>query len=121
MPTNAAPANKPAYTPNIWDQKELGVMWKKEKLTTKEKYLTGAFSLKKVFGLLGVKTLEELLALDINFVVFSNKNKSKDTHPDLRIYWSEPRVKGASTVPTARPAARAAAPVAPAPDSSELI
>jgi hypothetical protein len=121
MPTNAAaPATKPAYVPNIWDQKELGVMWKKEKLTTKEKYLTGAFKLGKVFGLLGVKTLEELLALDINFVVFSNKNKSKDTHPDLRIYWSEPRVKGASpTVPTARPAA--AAPVAAVPDGGVLI
>lgn len=119
-PTNNRPASAAQQT-NPWDQKEMGVLWRREKQSNKEKYLTGPINLKNVVTFLGIKTLDELLRTDLNVVVFSNKGKSKETHPDLRIYYSEPRQKtGATTAPARTP--RAAEPVEEAaPSSSELI
>ena len=71
-----------------WDKKELGVLWKKESQTSKEKYLTGVINLKN----LGFDK-------DVSVIIFSNKHKNKDTHPDLRIYLSEKRTKTATAAP----------------------
>jgi hypothetical protein len=125
MPTtNNRNASAPAAKePNAWDQKEMGVLWKREKQSNKEKYLTGPLNLKNVVTYLGIKTLDQLLAAELNMVVFSNKGKSKDTHPDLRIYYSEPRAKTGATTTSSRPEPRAStpAPAEPAPSSNELI
>lgn len=107
---------------NVWDEKELGCLWRREKQSTKEKYLTGVLKADK---------LRELLAKsneDIQLVCFSNKGKSKDTHPDLRVYLSEKRPASNSTA--SAPAAprgdttrsgRTAPVAAPAPDNDGLI
>ena len=100
---------------NPWDKKELGVLWKKESKTKGEKYLTGTVNLKS----LGFDQ-------DVPVIIFSNKNKKKDTHPDLRIYLSERRDASAAPArpsPAVRPAvpAPAAPVVAPVQDDQELI
>lgn len=71
-----------------WDNKELGVLWKRESQTKKEKYLTGVINLKS----LGFDK-------DVSIIIFSNKTKKKDTHPDLRIYVSEKRTAAVSKAP----------------------
>jgi hypothetical protein len=88
---------------SAWDAKEIGCFWRRESKGTKEKYLTGVINLKA----LGFDK-------DVQVIGFSNKRKTKDTHPDIRLYISEK--KGASGQSSA-PAAAAA----PAPDSNELI
>jgi hypothetical protein len=94
---------------NNWEDKELGCLWRREKQSTKEKYLTGVINLKA----LGFDK-------DVQVVCFSNKHKTKDTHPDIRIYISEK--KPAAKTATASAPAKAAAPSpAPVPDASELI
>jgi hypothetical protein len=97
---------------NNWDEKELGCLWKREKQSTKEKYLTGVLSAKKLQALVAA-------GADVQVVCFSNKGKTKDTHPDLRIYLSEKRPAGAAGATSTRPAATT--PAAPTPDASELI
>ncbi len=107
---------------NIWDEKELGCLWRREKSSTKEKYLTGVLNAKKLRALLD-KSDE-----DIQLVCFTNKNKSKDTHPDLRIYLSEKRPTSdgpraaapAAATQATRPAARPTQ-SAPPPDANDLI
>lgn len=58
-----------------WSKRELGALWKKD--SAKGKYLSGYLNLTE----LGVTD-------KVNVVLFSNKNKSKDTAPDFRIYLS---------------------------------
>jgi len=97
---------------NAWEEKELGCLWRREKASTKEKYLTGVLSADK---------LRKLLAgsgEDIQLVCFTNKHKNKDTHPDLRIYLSEKKPAGTTAPRAAVP--QAAAPVA-TPDANELL
>ena len=124
--TNNRNASAPAGAkePNPWDQKEMGVLWKRQKQSNQENYLTGPLNLKNICTFLGIKTLEQLLATELNVIGFSNKNKSKDTHPDIRLYYSEPRAKQATTT-TSRPAtprASTPAPAAePAPTANDLI
>lgn len=88
-----------------WDEKELGCLWRKESKTTQEKFLTGVISLKNI----GIDRT-------VDVVVFTNKRKTKDTHPDLRIYLSEK--KGATPTPRATAPAPTPAPVV---DTNELI
>ena len=129
MPANAATSRPASDTPNPWEKKELGCLWKKSKKGTNEGYLTGVISLGKVLENIEVSSIEELRKLDLDLICFSNKNKKKDTHPDVRIYYSEPRASAAPAPAAARPAAaRAPRPAPPAPaaapapvDSSELI
>lgn len=92
-----------------WKNKELGALWKREKQSSKEKYLTGTLNL-KVLG----------FDKDIPLVIFSNKRKTTDAHPDLRIYLSE---KQAGTRSTAKPATApvAAEPAAAPASNNELI
>jgi hypothetical protein len=86
-------------------------MWKKEKKGSTEKYLTGTLNLKNVPG---------FPDMDVPIVVFSNKRKLKDTHPDLRIYLSEKRDSGTAPAPVSAPAKKTApAPVAQADQGSD--
>ena len=61
---------------NEWSKREIGALWKKDGPT--QKYLSGYLTIDE----LGTQT-------KVNVVVFSNKNKSKDTAPDFRIYLSK--------------------------------
>jgi hypothetical protein len=108
MPTNTN-ANA-SDKPNVWDAKELGCMWRREKKGSQEKYLTGILNFKNVPGFPDI---------DVPIVVFTNKRKSKDTHPDLRIYLSEK--KGASSNAAPAKPARTAAPVAAQTAPNDLI
>lgn len=60
---------------NEWAKRELGALWKKD--SAKGKYLSGYLNLNE----LGITD-------KVNVVLFSNKNKTKDTAPDFRIYLS---------------------------------
>lgn len=100
-----------------WQQKELGVLWKRKKKGTNESFLTGRINLKN----LGFDK-------DVEVIIFTNKKKTEEKHPDLRIYVSEPRPNGGAqaTAPTPaakKPAAPAAkpAPAAPPAQDEELI
>jgi uncharacterized protein (DUF736 family) len=57
-----------------WAEREMGALWKRE--NSNQKYLTGKI---KVDG------------VEKNVVIFSNKHKQKDTHPDFRVYLSRDR------------------------------
>jgi hypothetical protein len=102
-----------------WQKKEIGVLWKKESKTTKEKYITGVFNFKNIPGFPDV---------DVQIVGFSNKRKEKDTHPDVKCYISEPRDKkpapaaprAAAPAPTPTPTPAPVAATAPAPDNDLL-
>lgn len=105
---------------NEWQNKEVGVLWKREKKSNGEKFLTGKLDLKNI----GIDQV-------VDIVVFQNKKKEKDTHPDLRIYKSEPRegapntATAATAAPVAKkpaaPKAAAPAPEAPAEGDNEII
>ena len=62
-----------------WSEREIGALWKRE--SPNQKYLTGKL---KVDG------------VEKTVVIFSNKHKKKDNHPDFRIYKSEPRNQDSS-------------------------
>lgn len=94
---------------NNWDDKELGCLWKRKKQSTGENYLTGVINLKP----LGFDK-------DVQVVCFGNKHKTKDTHPDIRIYISEKKPVGKTAAPAA-PAKAPAAPTPTPPDANELI
>lgn len=61
---------------NDWSKREIGALWKKD--GPSQKYLSGYLTIDE----LGTQT-------KVNVVVFSNKNKSKDTAPDFRVYLSK--------------------------------
>lgn len=110
-------------TPNPWEAKELGVFWKRTKQGTTESYLTGNLNLKNLIAQ-GVD-----LSQDIQVIMFTNKKKLKETHPDLRLYISEKRDATAkapakTTAPvkaTAKPATAAPKTAATAVPDNELI
>lgn len=113
--TNNRPENANTAPKNAWDQKELGCMWQRVKKDSTDKYLTGVLNLKNIPG---------FPDQDVPIVVFKNKNKQQDKHPDLRVYLSEKRQSDGQAQATApsRAPARAPAPVAPPPDlSNDLI
>lgn len=101
--TNTPPTQDP------WQAKELGVLWARVKKGSTEKYLTGTINLKNV----------GLPDKDVPVIIFQNKKKQKETHPDLRIYISEKReapAAGAKPAVAATTVAPKAAPkAAPAP------
>jgi len=71
METNT---NSKSDSKSEWSEREIGALWKRESAT--QKYLTGKL---KVDG------------VEKNVVIFSNKHKQKDTHPDFRVYLSRDR------------------------------
>jgi len=83
-------------------QIEIGALWKKQGTT--QKFLSGTI---KRSALPEGKE-------DIQVVVFSNKFKKADNHPDLRIYISKPRAGAAPiSTATANPVAALKTKVAP--------
>jgi len=68
-------------TTSEWQQRELGALWKKESPT--QKYLSGHVKVDDGMG--GEETLQ--------LIIFANKQKQKDNHPDFRIYKSQPLSK----------------------------
>lgn len=91
-------------------QIEIGALWKKQGLT--QKFLSGTIKRS------AIPEGNE----DVQIVVFSNKFKKAENHPDLRIYLSKPKVAAApATAPTKKSTvvAKAAANPEPEVDSSE--
>lgn len=70
---------------NEWQERELGALWKKESAT--QKYLSGHVKVDDGMG--GEDTLQ--------LIIFANKHKQKDNHPDFRIYKSTPLAKKATS------------------------
>lgn len=88
----------------VWDAKELGVLWKR-KSAKGETFLTGKLNLKS-----------QGFDKDISVVAFTNKQKKKDTHPDIRLYFSEPKQTTAD-----KPAPKKAVASTPPPQDDDLI
>jgi len=61
-------------TQNEWAAREIGALWKKE--GQNQKYLSGKL---KLPDNLGDKK-------DLGVVVFTNRHKNQDNHPDFRVY-----------------------------------
>ena len=82
-------ANKPKS-----DQVELGALWKKEGKA--QKFLSGELDL----AALGIQK-------KVPVVIFTNKFKQKDTHPDYRVFLSKPKptTGGGKSAPAAQPEA----------------
>lgn len=76
---------------NEWAKRELGALWKKD--SAKGKYLSGYLNLTE----LGITD-------KVNVVLFSNKNKTKDTAPDFRIYLSVDKNNTGAAAQKAAPA-----------------
>ena len=94
------------------DQIEIGALWKKEGKS--QKFLAGNINIKNLTD----DQVKQLIATkEIPVVIFSNKFKQKDTHPDLRVYLSKPK----TSAPAPAPAAKTAAAPAAAENDNEII
>lgn len=93
------------------DKKELGALWKRKAKTSGESYLSGILNFKELPGFPDV---------DVSVMIFSNRYKTADNHPDLRVFFRENR-EGAKTTSTAKSTPKAASVPAETVDSSELI
>jgi len=60
---------------NEWQEREIGALWKNE--GRNQTYLTGKVKMQD--------------GTEQKVVIFSNKNKNKDSQPDFRVYKSEPK------------------------------
>jgi uncharacterized protein (DUF736 family) len=85
------------------DQVELGALWRKQGQA--QKFLSGNLDLTAI----GIDK-------QVPVVIFTNKFKQKDTHPDYRIFLSKPKPQAVS--PTAVTSAASAAPE-PASDTTD--
>lgn len=63
---------------NEWQKREIGALWKRK--SASQSYLSGHIDVSKADAFLGDSKLK--------FVVFSNRYKEKDSHPDYRVYLS---------------------------------
>jgi hypothetical protein len=70
---------------NDWAEREVGALWKKQSPT--QKFLSGHIKIDDGMG------GEEMLQV----VIFNNKHKQKDNHPDFRIYKSVPRTQSTTS------------------------
>lgn len=103
MSENAKTAPK---TPKS-DQIEIGALWKKEGQT--QKFLAGNLDFKNLDE---AQWNEFVKTKKLATVIFTNKFKQQDTHPDLRVYLSKPKPITAPTAAPVKSNAPAAAPVA---------
>lgn len=93
------------------DQIEIGALWKKE--GKNQKFLAGNINIKNLTD----DQVKQLIATkELPVVIFYNKFKQKDTHPDLRVYLSKPK----ASAPAPAAAKTAAAPAA-AENDNEII
>jgi len=84
---------------NEWAKREIGALWVKE--SPSQKYMSGHFT--------------DQDGNRVKVVIFTNKHKKKDTHPDYRIYksaetnnqQSQPQQVEATTVQTTEAASAA--------------
>lgn len=95
------------------DQIEIGALWKKEGKS--QKFLAGNLDFKNLDE---AQWKEFIRTKQLPAVIFTNKFKQKDTHPDLRVYLSKPKEQS-NTAPTAKSAPVATAAAAPA--DAEII
>jgi len=77
------------------DQVELGALWKKQGQS--QKFLSGELDLNSI----GINK-------KVPVVIFTNKFKQKDTHPDYRVFLSKPKTQAGSAPAKAATAAQAA-------------
>lgn len=78
------------------DQIEIGALWKKEGRS--QKFLSGTLDFKK--NLTEAQWVDFAKTRQMQVVIFTNKFKQNERHPDLRIYVSKSR----DQVPPAAPA-----------------
>lgn len=98
------------------DQTEVGALWKKEGKT--QKFLAGNLDFK---NLTEAQWTEVTRTKQIPVVIFTNKFKQNDRHPDLRVYLSKPKEPQApAPAASGQPAAATPAPAAPEGDG-EII
>ena len=62
-----------------WSKREIGALWIRE--SPNQKYFSGHFTTQDELG----------VEQKVKVVIFTNKHKKKDNHPDFRIYRSEPQ------------------------------
>ena len=65
--------------PSEWAKREIGALWIRE--SPNQKYFSGHFTTQDELG----------VEQKVKVVIFTNKHKKKDNHPDFRIYRSEPQ------------------------------
>lgn len=81
-----------------WSKREIGALWKKD--GANQKFLSGYVKVDE----LGINT-------EVKVVVFANKNKTKDSAPDYRIFLSKPKEESVES--TAKPQAKKVVKAAP--------
>ena len=86
-------SDKPTTKPKS-DQTELGALWKKQGQA--QKFLSGNLDLSAI----GIDK-------QIPVVIFTNKFKQKDSHPDYRIFLSKPKPQAGAAEPAVAAAAEA--------------
>ena len=67
--------NNENTTNNDWAEREIGALWKKD--GQNQKYLSGKIKVDKL-----PKTNQE----EVGLVIFTNRHKTQDKHPDFRVY-----------------------------------
>jgi len=75
---------------NEWQKREIGALWKRK--SPSQSYLSGHIDVSKADAFLGDSKLK--------LVVFSNRYKEKDTHPDYRVYLSREDPAQSDKTPT---------------------
>lgn len=76
--------DKDSAEQNEWRKRECGALWAKQ--GSSQKFFSGHISFQDEMG------VEKKLSI----VVFTNRHKQKDAHPDFRIYKSEPQQENGS-------------------------
>lgn len=95
------------------DQTEVGALWKKEGKT--QKFLAGNLDFK---NLTEEQWKEVTRTKQIPVVIFTNKFKQNERHPDLRVYLSKPKEQ--APAPAATPTVATPAPAAPEGDGEVI-
>ena len=94
METNTRPTTqvKSSQVQNDWDKREIGALWKRD--GKNQKYLSGHIKFSDEFG----------SERKMDVMIFANKSKKNDNHPDFRIYFNDrakPATPAASTTASA--------------------
>ena len=71
-------------TSNDWAAREIGAMWKKD--GQNQKYLSGKMKLPETLG-----------GKEFGVVMFTNRHKNAENHPDFRLYLDSRSVEGGTS------------------------